>query len=88
MPKKTLVEEIFGGKIISTITCGTCDYSQHVPEPFLDLSLQIPIACLSQRQRELFDHRPRGKPATAPKYEEGDGGREERSGEEGEGKGV
>ena len=40
---ETYIDEIFGGKIASTITCLNCNSKSELQESFLDLSLPIPV---------------------------------------------
>lgn len=40
--RSTFVEIIFGGELLSTITCVECGHTSTVCEPFLDLSLPVP----------------------------------------------
>ncbi|KAF8394098.1 hypothetical protein HHK36_020303 [Tetracentron sinense] len=39
----TFVDTIFGGQLVSTVYCVECKHSSIVYEPFLDLSLPVPI---------------------------------------------
>ncbi|MED6208908.1 ubiquitin-specific protease ubp2 [Stylosanthes scabra] len=41
-PANTLVDDLFGGQISSTVRCIECGNSSTVYEPFLDLSLPVP----------------------------------------------
>ncbi|CAI6008584.1 unnamed protein product [Closterium sp. NIES-65] len=40
----SVVERLFGGVLSSTVVCCECGHSSTVSEPFLDLSLPIPVA--------------------------------------------
>ncbi|BBN17728.1 ubiquitin carboxyl-terminal hydrolase 16/45 [Marchantia polymorpha subsp. ruderalis] len=40
---ETFVERVFGGQLSSTVSCCECGHSSVVYEPFLDLSLSIPV---------------------------------------------
>ncbi|CAA7404725.1 unnamed protein product [Spirodela intermedia] len=42
-PSTTFVDAIFGGQLSSTVCCTVCGHSSVVFEPFLDLSLPIPV---------------------------------------------
>ncbi|XP_013383302.1 ubiquitin carboxyl-terminal hydrolase 16-like isoform X2 [Lingula anatina] len=39
--KQTFVDSVFGGLLLSTVTCEECNMSSQIFEPFLDLSLPI-----------------------------------------------
>lgn len=38
----SLVDDLFGGQLQSTITCSACSHASHCFDPFLDLSVPIP----------------------------------------------
>jgi hypothetical protein len=57
---KSVIEEIFGGKISSKIICLKCGTSSEVLDPCLDLSLPIPDKFLDSKQKS------RGKGNTQP----------------------
>jgi ubiquitin C-terminal hydrolase len=38
----SLVDDLFGGQLQSTITCSTCGAQSHCFDPFLDLSVPLP----------------------------------------------
>ena len=38
----SLVDDVFGGQLQSTVTCTRCQRSSHCFDPFLDLSIPIP----------------------------------------------
>lgn len=44
------MEETFGGKLHSVITCCYCYYQQRISEDFLDLSLPIPTSMQSHQK--------------------------------------
>ncbi|EFA79836.1 peptidase C19 family protein [Heterostelium album PN500] len=43
----TYIDKIFGGRLISIITCFHCGYVSKTHEPFLDLSLPLPYAAIN-----------------------------------------
>ena len=38
----TIVDQLFGGQLLSTVICDTCKQSYQMLEPFMDLSLPVP----------------------------------------------
>jgi len=49
---QTFIDEIFGGKLVSIVTCHTCGTPSRVLEPFLDLSISIPIPENKETKKE------------------------------------
>lgn len=47
------LSEVFAGQLSSTVTCQTCHHQSTTLEPFMDLSLPIPVDTLAQL--ETFD---------------------------------
>ena len=48
--KKTLIEDVFGGRSRSSILCRNCKFESVVMEPFVDLSLPLPERLLSRTE--------------------------------------
>eukprot|EP00878_Enallax_costatus_P008689 GHUV01009083.1.p1 GENE.GHUV01009083.1~~GHUV01009083.1.p1 ORF type:complete len:779 (+),score=406.61 GHUV01009083.1:288-2624(+) len=48
----TTIDKVFGGVLVSTITCTACGYVSVSYEPFLDLSLPIPLPTGSGLQKK------------------------------------
>eukprot|EP00850_Spirogloea_muscicola_P001570 SM000006S19335 [mRNA] locus=s6:85064:91307:+ [translate_table: standard] len=61
---KTLVDELFGGQLSSTVICCACRHSSVVLEPFLDLSLPIPAPASPERSTIAAGARAAKKPTT------------------------
>eukprot|EP00850_Spirogloea_muscicola_P004825 SM000021S06458 [mRNA] locus=s21:474494:479944:- [translate_table: standard] len=61
---KTLVDELFGGQLSSTVICCTCRHHSVVHEPFLDLSLPIPAPASPERSTTAAAARASKKPTT------------------------
>lgn len=40
----SLVDDLFGGFLQSTVTCNSCHHQSHCFDPFLDLSVPIPTS--------------------------------------------
>ena len=47
------LSEVFAGQLSSTVTCQTCHHQSTTLEPFMDLSLPVPVDTLAQL--ESFD---------------------------------
>ncbi|XP_024521247.1 ubiquitin carboxyl-terminal hydrolase 1 [Selaginella moellendorffii] len=50
----TFVDHLFGGQFASTVTCCECGHSSSVLEPFLDVSLPIPLSHSSKGTTSTF----------------------------------
>lgn len=59
----TFVDAVFGGQISSTLCCVECGHSSTVYEPFLDLSLPVPIKKTPSRKAQPV---PRSKKTKLP----------------------
>eukprot|EP01132_Coremiostelium_polycephalum_P002421 gene2421-2989_t len=68
----TYIDKIFGGQLISVITCLHCGYVSKTFEPFLDLSLSIPTPevkvkpALPKRLNHITSSSPSGPPPPPP----------------------
>ena len=52
-PPPGFLSEVFAGQLSSTVTCETCQHQSTTLEPFMDLSLPIPLG--PTPQVESFD---------------------------------
>lgn len=50
-PTPTIVTEIFQGKLLSEVVCGNCKNKSAKVDPFLDLSIDIPVVSLARPGR-------------------------------------
>ena len=51
-PPKSIVTDLFGGALLSRVTCSTCGHSSKREDTFLDLSLDIPETIASPNRRK------------------------------------
>ncbi|KAK6790208.1 hypothetical protein RDI58_014008 [Solanum bulbocastanum] len=58
----TFVDEIFGGRLSSTVSCLECGHTSVVYEPFLDLSLPVPTKKPPSKGAQSVSHAKMSKP--------------------------
>ncbi|WMV31381.1 hypothetical protein MTR67_024766 [Solanum verrucosum] len=58
----TFVDEIFGGRLSSTVSCLECGHTSVVYEPFLDLSLPVPTKKPPSKEAQSVSHAKISKP--------------------------
>ncbi|KAK3098342.1 hypothetical protein FSP39_018619 [Pinctada imbricata] len=66
--KHTFIDSLFGGHLISTVTCEECKYISQIFEPFLDLSLPVAEE-KPQRPNQIVGARKKDSTSTEPTEE-------------------
>eukprot|EP00762_Andalucia_godoyi_P006760 ANDGO_00954.mRNA.1 putative ubiquitin carboxyl-terminal hydrolase 16 len=52
--KLSIVRDVFGGKLLSSVTCCNCQHASHTVDDFLDISLSIPSSSGAGRSKSWF----------------------------------
>lgn len=68
LPHRSIISDVFDGKLLSSVQCLTCDRVSTREETFQDLSLPIPgkdhLTVLQQQSQSVTIHQPIGIPCT------------------------